>query len=262
MQQVEFPLIVTGAGGRVGRLLRKVMPEGRVIWVTRSPLQKTEMAWDQFLHRAPSGAVIVHLAGAVRGDLALNTTLAEQVCGVKGVRHVFVASTAAVYGPCGGLLREDTPVDPQNPYGKAKLAMEQAVRKDGVTILRIGNVAGADALLGGLVPDKTTVLDPVPGQPGGPVRSYIGPVTLGRVLLRLAEMADAGNELHDTLNVAGPGAVAMAELLNAAGADWVYGPPRANVVPMVEMDVKRLCQIVPMAVTTAAGLVAEWRAAQ
>jgi NDP-hexose 4-ketoreductase len=106
------------------------------------------------------------------------------------------------------------------------------------------------------------VLDPVAGQVGGPHRSYIGPITFARVLLRLADMAHAGADMPQVLNVAAPGAVAMADLLTAAGADWVYGADRADVVPRVVLDVQRLCGLVPVAPATAAGLVDEWRAAQ
>ncbi len=262
MGQTGFPLIFTGAGGRVGRLLRGVMPVGRVTWVSRAAVMPGDVAWDDLLGDAPAGAVILHFAGAVRGDLGLNRQLAQQVCGLQGVRHVFVASSAAVYGPGDADLAEDRLPDAQSAYGAAKLAMEQAVQGPGVTLLRIGNVAGADALLGGLVAGGRCVLDPVAGQDGGPHRSYIGPITFARVMLGLAERAHAGADLPQVLNVAAPGAVAMADLLDAAGAEWVYGAPKASVVPRVVLDVQRLCRLVPVARATAAGLVAEWRAAQ
>jgi NDP-hexose 4-ketoreductase len=262
MGQTDFPLIVTGAGGRVGRLLRRVMPAGRVTWVTRNPVEIGDLAWDDLVQRAPDGAVILHFAGAVRDDLGVNARLAEQICALENVRHVFVASTAAVYRPGDGDLDEEMSADPQNAYGMAKLAMERAVRGARVTLMRIGNVAGADALLGGLLEGKTAILDPLPGQPGGPVRSYIGPITLGQTLLQLAERADACGDLPEVVNVAAPGAVAMADLLDAAGADWVYGPPKSGVVPRVVLDVSRLCGIVPVAKAAAADLVREWRSAQ
>jgi NDP-hexose 4-ketoreductase len=262
MGQTGFPLIFTGAGGRVGRLLRGVMPAGRVTWVSREPAMLDDVAWDDLLAGAPAGAVILHFAGAVQGNLGLNTLLARQVCGLQGVRHVFVASSAAVYPPGDADLDENTLPDAQSAYGAAKLAMEQAVQRPGVTLLRIGNVAGADALLGGLVAGGRCVLDPVAGQEGGPHRSYIGPITLARVLLGVADMAHAGAVLPQVLNVAAPGAVSMADLLDAAGADWAYGAEKASVVPRVVLDVQRLCGLVPVATATAAALVDEWRRAQ
>jgi nucleoside-diphosphate-sugar epimerase len=262
MLQTDFPLIVTGAGGRVGRLLRNVAPKGRVIWATHTPSDNGDLSWDTLISGVPTGAVIVHLAGAVKGELGLNATLAQQVCNAPGSRHVFVASTAAVYRPSERDVQEDTPTDPQNAYGAAKLAMEREVRGQGVTLLRIGNVAGADALLGGLVAGQTAILDPVVGQSGGPLRSYIGPMTFWRILQRLAEMAVAGVNLPEVLNVASPGAMAMADLLDAAGAPWTYGAQRADTVPRVVLDVSRLSSLMPIAAAKASDVVGEWRAAQ
>lgn len=262
MRQTDFPLIVTGAGGRVGRLLRKVAPKGRVIWVTRTPSDNGDVSWDNLISGVPAGAVILHLAGAVKGELSLNARLAQQVCNARGSRHVFVASTAAVYRPTASDLQEDTPADPQNAYGAAKLAMERAVRGQGVTLLRIGNVAGADSLLGGLVAGTSAILDPVVGQSGGPQRSYIGPMTLWRTFQHLAEMAVAGVNLPEVLNVASPGALAMADLLDAADAPWTYGAQKADTVPRVVLDVSRLSSLMPTATAKASDVVGEWRAAQ
>jgi UDP-glucose 4-epimerase len=67
-----------------------------------------------------------------------------------GVRHVLYSSTAAVYGETGGgLVDEDHPTVPTNPYGESKLAAEWLVRRvaeaHGLswTALRYFNVAGA-----------------------------------------------------------------------------------------------------------------------
>jgi hypothetical protein len=103
---------------------------------------------------------------------------------------------------------------------------------------------------------RQAMLDPVAGQAGGPVRSYIGPVSLGRALVALAQRA---GRLPQVLNVAQPGAVAMADLLVAAGADWQFGPSNAAVVPRVVLDVGRLQAIVALPQVTAHGLVDEWR---
>ena len=85
------------------------------------------------------------------------------------------------------MLDETMPADPVSEYGRAKRDAEQALAKGlagsgvGLTCLRIGNIAGADALLGGQAASGAAqvVLDPVAGQPMGPERSYIGPLTLG-----------------------------------------------------------------------------------
>ncbi len=67
-----------------------------------------------------------------------------------GVRHVLYSSSAAVYGETvGGLVGEDHPTAPTNPYGESKLAAEWLVRRTAEahglswTALRYFNVVGA-----------------------------------------------------------------------------------------------------------------------
>ena len=136
---------------------------------------------------------MIVLAGAVRGDLALNAQLTEACCAAAaqaGIGQVLLASSSAVYGVNGGLpCREDTPTHPVNDYGRAKLEAEAVAdrwraRGLAITALRIGNVAGADALLGGMRPGEPTRIDRF-ADGGSPVRSYIGPVTLADVLAKL-----------------------------------------------------------------------------
>jgi len=69
---------------------------------------------------------------------------------MKGIAHVVLASSAAVYGMGDGrAFKETDQTKPTTPYGLSKVAMERLAEKAKVpvTILRIGNVAGADALL-------------------------------------------------------------------------------------------------------------------
>ena len=211
----------------------------------------------------PPGSVFLHLAAVLRGgaeDLARNaadTAVVAQAARAAGVRHFFMASTAAVYRPSADDIPETQAPDPANPYGAAKLAAEQAARQHmagRLTVLRIGNLAGADALLGGAGP---VTLDPVPGQPGGPLRSYIGPGRLVQVLDALIGRAVAGQDMPDTLNLAEPGVVAMADLLHAAGRDWQFGAPRSGTVPRVGLDTTRLTALVPIPPATAHSVVAD-----
>ncbi len=76
------------------------------------------------------------------------STLAAQ-----GVRKIVFSSTAAVYGAGSGLLTEDSPTVPVNPYGQSKLEAEtflRALPEVDAIALRYFNVAGAapDAGLG------------------------------------------------------------------------------------------------------------------
>lgn len=70
----------------------------------------------------------------------------------EGLERLVFSSTAAVYGAGGdGLIREDAPLIPINPYGETKLAIERALHWIGQAkgfswcALRYFNAAGADA---------------------------------------------------------------------------------------------------------------------
>jgi UDP-glucose 4-epimerase/UDP-arabinose 4-epimerase len=69
----------------------------------------------------------------------------------RGVKHIVFSSSAAVYGAVpAGLITEDTPLNPTNPYGETKRVIEGALRwigeAEGFTwaALRYFNAAGAD----------------------------------------------------------------------------------------------------------------------
>ncbi len=72
-------------------------------------------------------------------------------CADHGIEHFIFSSTAAVYGmPSGGLAREDSPLNPINPYGTSKLMTEWMLRDLSAAtslrhvVLRYFNVAGCD----------------------------------------------------------------------------------------------------------------------
>ena len=278
-KQPAGPVVVTGAQGRIGRLLHQVWSQpaypapNPVVWTSR---QSGTAVWN-IGHDAPtlpSDAVILHLAAVLHGPgLDQNSAMTEEVCRTAiatGARHVFVVSTAAVYRP-GGNLAETAALAPSSPYGRAKLKAEQAAMRllsaaggPGLTVLRIGNLAGADALLGGVRAGPPVVLDPVAGS-GGPLRSYIGPGVLAGVLAALIRRAMTGAPMPRVLNVAQPGVVAMADLLMAAGHSWRFGPTNLAVIPVVGLAVGPLEALLPAELlppATARGLLADLRSLQ
>ncbi|MGR3702929.1 MAG: NAD-dependent epimerase/dehydratase family protein [Paracoccaceae bacterium] len=282
-------VLVLGAGGRLGGMLRRHWGTGAgaglvgadlvPLWQMRGAVEGPGVVQFDPLGRWPALGrvdVVICLAGVIAGDAAalrVNTDLALAAVrqGARcGAARVFLASTAAVYGRGGAGLAEDDPVIPVSRYGQAKRAMELAGLAAGdeagvpVTVLRIGNVAGADALLGGLGQGRVgrgpVVLDRfADGQ--GPRRSYVGPGGFAAAMAGLARAAGAGCEVPACLNLALPGAVAMADLLQAAGVafDWRAAP--AGALPLVELDVGRLLRLVPLERARAGALVAEWRGA-
>lgn len=269
-------ILVLGASGRIGSILRQCWPEGRGIWQARSaPGRQDGDGWligdplaDPLLLDGLRGevAAVLGLAGVTPTSLRPGDDMAANIdLGLAAVRigaglgvPVLLASSAAVYGAAAGLLPETAALAPVSDYGRAKATMERRAADLGrdlgvpVSSLRIGNIAGADAILGGWRPGFT--LDRF-ADGRTPRRSYIGPVTLARVLERLCLTPD----LPALLNIAAPGVVEMGALLDAAGLAWTPRPAPVGAIAQVALDVTGLCARLPLAPATAAGLVAEWR---
>ncbi|RID90974.1 NAD-dependent epimerase/dehydratase family protein [Gemmobacter lutimaris] len=274
-------ICVLGASGRLGSILRTLWRRNDVIWSRRSQ-GAGWFACDLMTGPLPEmgglqGGVVLCLAGVVPGpgaDLDMNAGIAVRACELaraNGARHVFLASSAAIYGSAALTdppFAEDTLPQPVSAYGAAKLAAEHAVAQwqahnagMGVTHLRIGNVAGADAVLGRPL-DARRLVDPVAGSTGGPLRSYIGPQGFAQVLSGLSNLALTGGEIPPILNISAPSPVTMGALLTAAGVDWTAGPVNPSVIPSVVLGTGRLERLLPGQAGTgiAADLVTEWRA--
>ena len=263
-------IAVTGSTGRLGRLFRLVwsgdqLGELAPLWLTRQSIKAPDEITCDLEGRVPtlpSGCIILHLAGTVAPgrEMSDHVALAVAVSDLalrSKARHVFIASTAAVYGRGDAPHEEAEKPDPASAYGRMKLAAENVFAgQPRTTCLRIGNVAGADAILGNKAP--RLILDPVPDGTDGPSRSYIGPRTLARVVARLAGMAATGAALPPTLNVAQSPIVSMAALLRAADRPFDWGPENPTVIPRVELATDRLRALMPdLPQASAAGLVAE-----
>ncbi len=277
-------VLVLGATGRIGGILRKCWPKGRALWQTRKILPDMGSDWivcdvlgdAPGLARAAADAdVILCLSGVIHsrqeGDLSQNITLAEAAIraahrGRNGGRNgggarVMLASSAAVYGDQVGVLEETAPLRPINDYGRAKAEMETRGAALGaelgvaVTSLRIGNIAGLDAILGGW--REGFVLDRF-GDGATPRRSYIGLITLARVLGDLV----AADDLPAVLNVAAPGTVEMGALLDRAGLPWAPRLPGDTVIPEVCLSTRELERFTALNARDAMPetLVEEWRA--
>ncbi|USU03406.1 NAD-dependent epimerase/dehydratase (plasmid) [Sphingomonadaceae bacterium OTU29LAMAA1] len=244
-------LVVIGAGGRVGRLLRlaaeHVPPRTRRWWSGRGGNADTRpdgFRWSldeggdalaALTKRIDASPALLMLAGATTGsgaDLAMNVTLATaclEAAAASGSRRVLLASSSAVYGDPGSapITEMTAPRDP-NPYGLAKLAMEAAAlpwRDRGIEVccLRIGNVLGADALMRAAATatlEAPLCLDRF-ADGDGPRRSYIGPATLLRVVEALATCPET---LPPVLNIAAPVPIGMADLARAADIPWRWQP--------------------------------------
>ncbi|MGR3466851.1 MAG: NAD-dependent epimerase/dehydratase family protein [Shimia sp.] len=286
-----------GASGRIGSMLRRHWPrDWPVRWFARRPgmdalgriLPGDPLADTAAFERdiaecravicvaapAPGGRLDTSTPQAEAEGFARHTTLATALARSARAagRPLLLASSAAIYGrPASDApLREDDPLPPPDrlgAYGRAKHAMESAIAAMDapVCVLRIGNVAGADAALGNWRPGYE--LQRL-ASGATPERSYIGPVSLAYAIAALAKIAcdgagdgtGAGQALPPCLNVAAPGTVAMGALLDAAGLPYAPVPPTQNTIACVTLDVSRLMALVPLAPAHAQSLVAEWRA--
>ena len=237
-------MLLVGASGRVGQMVmhhwkkdpreihitpqyRGIGPAGSLVW---DPLKMGSSAKDGMGNIRGYDAMII-LAGVISGSsqkLSINTTLAEACLSAAsraGIARVLLASSSAVYGSSDGqAFSERSFCSPANDYGVAKLKMEEACaqwRETGIDLcfLRIGNVAGADALLLNIDetgPAKPLQIDIFPNG-YGPVRSYIGAQTLTQVLQSLCFHP---SPLPHILNVASPTPLSMASLADAARHPW------------------------------------------
>ena len=250
----ESRSLVLGATGRIGQLLRLRWGAEAARWQRRAPIRaEGATGWQLFdplnaaaLQQAAVGCThILCLAGPVPGrssgaDLADHSLLAEAAvrAGAAVGADVLLASSAAVYG-AQPKAREDQPLTPANPYGIAKAEMEAHALDLGARLgvrvcnLRIGNIAGFDAALGGWRPGFT--LDRF--QDGTtPMRSYIGLSCLADVLGALLQQDD----LPTALNIAQPGLIEMGALLEAAGYEFATRPAPDAAIPAVGLDLSRL----------------------
>lgn len=261
--QENGPLVL-GGSGRVGRAMARVWPNDapRALWQQRVG---GDYSWDILnadappLPRAISGIIV--LAGVTQGAaLADNTALALAACDLaqrSGGLRILLASSQAVYGPALGPVSEDHPCAPENEYGRAKLAMEQAVAGyENVTCLRIGNVVGTDALLRRAAEAAVTLAQFDNGT--APRRAYLGAGDLAGVCLRLLAHGDA---LPQVLNVARPGMVAMDDLLRAADVPWAWNAAGPGALATLDLDVSALSAIAPLPAATPEALIAQARAA-
>jgi nucleoside-diphosphate-sugar epimerase len=285
--------VFLGSSGRIGQLVKAVWPAPEssglsVDWQFRThrDLPKDAFHWSDL---SDPSALIEHIAlvGAVDGafvfvgvtpngsspagtamtdniDLALSTI---ESCAKAGLKQLIVASSSAVYGAgTGDAFSEVSLTQPVNAYGAAKLEMENVCREAAarvgveVCFLRIGNVAGADSLLGRFAAHAQPLTLDIFPDGDGPRRSYIGAVGLSHVLTKLALTSEA---LPDVLNVGASASVSMNALLDAADVEWskreVASSPLQNIVLDCHL-LERLCGA-EFAASDPRELIAEWRLA-
>ncbi|MCF6272241.1 MAG: hypothetical protein L3J37_03480 [Rhodobacteraceae bacterium] len=116
--------------------------------------------------------------------------------------------------------------------------------------MRIGNVAGADAMLlnaASATPEKPIRIDQF-SDGKGPLRSYIGPGAFGDCIGQLATYTGS---LPFLLNVAAPVPVHMEQLAAASSLPWAYRAAPPSSIQNISLDCQALCQLVDFPVHAA-----------
>ncbi len=263
--------IILGANGRLGGILRRQSDRAGSKWHTQARDGSGDIHWSGDFNAPEAadvlkpGATLINMIGATGEDddvLTLcNVRFVEtllQRAADAGVAHVVLASSAAVYGIGQDTpLTEDTPLKPLSPYGVSKVKMEAIAqtaqtgsRYPAITILRIANVAGADALLAAA--ESRAAL----GQPmalhrftngEAPLRSYIGPQDLFSAIDALSSPHNEGVRI---VNVTAPQPVRLDDALTAyksrilPNLNWHDEPVPDGVPEKVVLSSARLEQFI------------------
>ena len=191
---------------------------------------------------------VIHVAGFKYAGVSVSRplhTYEQNVTGTasllavmmdRGVDRIVFSSSAAVYGtPDTDLVTEDTPKDPQSPYGESKLIGEWMLRdlavSDGLrhTSLRYFNVVGTaeggawdvsphnlfplvfEALLAGKTPRINGGDYPTPD--GTNVRDYIHVSDLARAHVTAARKLDEGTSLEPAYNLGSGAGSSVGEIM-------------------------------------------------
>ncbi|NYF11518.1 UDP-glucose 4-epimerase [Leifsonia sp. AK011] len=179
-----------------------------------------------------------------------------------GVDRIVFSSSAAVYGtPDVDLVTEDTPKNPQSPYGESKLIGEWLLRDQGVarglrhTSLRYFNVVGSgdpmlyDSSPHNLLPLVFTALlegrtpringNDYPTPDGTNVRDYIHVADLALSHAVAARRLDAGEPLEPAYNLGSGDGSSVGEIMRAV-ADVTGIPFTPEIAPRRAGDPARI----------------------
>ena len=193
---------------------------------------------------------VIHVAGFKYAGVSVQRplhTYEQNVTGMAtllsamqatGVDRVVFSSSAAVYGtPPGEIVTEETPKNPQSPYGESKLIGEWLLRDQEIAVglrhtsLRYFNVVGSgdlairdtsphnlfplvfDALVAGKTPQING--DDYPTPDGTNVRDYIHVADLALSHVAAASRLDAGEPIEPAYNLGSGDGVSVREIMTA-----------------------------------------------
>ncbi len=251
-------VLVTGATGRVGRMVRAAWANMDAETLGITPIflgrrKENDLRWPADLWRSmPQCDAVIAMWGQTGTDpekLAENLSLARSsrdLARACGAERVFHFSSSAVYGAGRGWSETDTP-QPGNIYARYKLMMEEMIASfdDGAVnhcCLRLANVVGADSLADILRGHQFARLDQFEDGTG-PIRSYIGARDLAKSLAALVNLPLS--DLPSVLNLAAPEPLAMVDLVRASKTPFKWQPAPKTAVKEVSVSTKLLSSLLP-----------------
>ncbi|MDO7881144.1 UDP-glucose 4-epimerase GalE [Antiquaquibacter soli] len=217
---------------------------------------------------------VIHVAGFKYAGVSVTQplhTYEQNVTGTQrllaameshGVDRIVFSSSAAVYGtPDTDLVTEQTPKNPQSPYGESKLIGEWLLRDQAVarglrhTSLRYFNVVGSgdaslyDSSPHNLLPLVFTALvegrtpringNDYPTPDGTNVRDYIHVSDLALAHVVAAQRLDAGDELEPAYNLGSGSGSSVGEIM-ATVAEVTGIPFTPEIAPRRPGDPARI----------------------
>lgn len=217
---------------------------------------------------------VIHVAGFKYAGVSVQEPLRTYEQNVTGTARLLAAmesadvdrivfsSSAAVYGtPDTNLVTEETPKNPQSPYGESKLIGEWLLADQGVarglrhTSLRYFNVVGSgdptlyDSSPHNLFPLVFTALvegrtpringNDYPTPDGTNVRDYIHVVDLAASHVAAAQRLDAGQPLEPAYNLGSGDGVSVGEIM-ATVAEVTGIPFTPEIAPRRAGDPARI----------------------
>lgn len=256
-----------GANGKLGSILASHARRAGLTWRTQARSGPTDIIWSgDFDGPAVEavfqpGSTIINMIGVTSSDTQamidtneLFVTRLLRTARQAGVAHVVLMSSAAVYGVAeNSPVHEDAPLQPITPYGETKANMEHIAQLAAnetspmaISILRIGNVAGADALFAAakrhVEAGKPMQLHRLPDGTA-PMRSYIGPRDLFDAVHTLSARHSGPARV---VNVAHPQPVHLDAMLQAYKShqlpdlEWIDVPIPAGVPAAVTLSTDTL----------------------
>ncbi|MFI6828264.1 UDP-glucose 4-epimerase GalE [Kribbella sp. NPDC050241] len=194
---------------------------------------------------------VVHLAGFKYAGVSVDRPLHTYTQNVTGmvslleamadqdIRNIVFSSSAGVYGtPKDEVVTEQTPPDPQSPYGESKLVGEWLLRDQARAVelnhtsLRYFNVVGSgdpavydaspynlfpivcDLLSQGKIPQIYGTDHPTPD--GTSVKDYVHVADLARAHVAAARALDASKTLESVYNLGSGTGTSVREIMDAA----------------------------------------------